>query len=119
MLLSGSLQIISILLITATLDDSHGHLLRTGVPKQLQSPLCSALPHINSFSANQMDSPRTEEFNYSINQPSLRVQLSVVMQSQRPFPGPGYVLLSDALSTFISDDEATISPSTCLCYDRQ
>jgi hypothetical protein len=30
------------------------------------------------------------------------------MQSQLPFPGPGYVLLSDALSTIISDDEATI-----------
>jgi hypothetical protein len=74
MLLPGSIQMISILLITATLDDPHGQMLSTGVSKQLQSPLLSAPAHQFFRSKSDGLAKNTRVQLLEIDQPSLRVQ---------------------------------------------
>jgi hypothetical protein len=121
MLLPGFIQMISILLITATLDDPHGQMLRTGVKKETTS-ITSPLPRTSILSQQirwtRQEHKSLHKFNYSINQCSLRVQTLGHEAKSATLPRTRICFTFDALSTFISDDEATISSSTYAMTDK-
>jgi hypothetical protein len=77
------------------------HLLRTGL-----SSITSLLPHINLFQQIRWTRQEHKSSIIRLMNVLLEFKLSIMIQSQLPFSG--YVLLSDALSTIISDDEATL-----------